>query len=97
MIKYPKTKPMLIPYINKDNTGITIGGYQYGIARELIVDSPSDYLEFLKLLDGTRDIKEISQLSQIDIDFFFFFLNNFFKFSIFIVSYSSFYTFNVVV
>ena len=56
MIKYPKTKPMLIPYINKDNTGITIGGYQYGIARELIVDSPSDYLEFLNNIDKTSSL-----------------------------------------
>ena len=94
MIKYPKTKPMLIPYINKDNTGITIGGYQYGIARELIVDSPSDYLEFLKLLDGTRDIKEISQLSQIDIDFLEELLNDLMKLGIIYENQSSYYNFN---
>lgn len=57
----PMMKPMLLPYLNEDKTGISIGGFQHGIARDIIVDNPEDYLTFFKFLDGKHTIAEIQK------------------------------------
>jgi molybdopterin/thiamine biosynthesis adenylyltransferase len=64
----PETKAMLIPYINEKNNGITVGGFQYGISRDLLVDNPEEYLSFFKGLDGTRNINELSENFDIPLE-----------------------------
>jgi len=63
----PIVKPMLVPFVNKEKTGIRIGGSQAGISRDIIVDEPELFCEFLKYLDGTHDLKNISKKFNIDI------------------------------
>lgn len=56
----PQTKQMWMPYINEEGTGITIGGFQYGIGRELETETPEELLALLKFMDGSRTLSEIS-------------------------------------
>ncbi|MGT2961398.1 HesA/MoeB/ThiF family protein [Streptococcus caballi] len=63
----PMVKPMLVPFVNEEGTGIRIGGAQAGISRDIIVDEPELFYEFLKYLDGSHDIADISKMFNIDI------------------------------
>jgi len=53
------TKPMLIPYVNQENTAVTIGGFQHNISRDLEVENPDLFLEFLKYLTGENSFEDI--------------------------------------
>ncbi len=63
--KRPKTKSMLMPYVNESNTGVRFGGNQANIAREIETDTPEELVEFLKLLDGKNCIDFISNKLQL--------------------------------
>lgn len=57
---------MLVPYISEDQKKITVGGFQYGIGRDIEIDNPREMLDFLKFLDGEHDIDSISKHFQMD-------------------------------
>jgi len=60
------TKPMLIPYINEKGNAISIGGFQQNIARDLEVDNPEFFLEFLKYLNGKNSFEDIKNKFDLD-------------------------------
>lgn len=62
--KFPQTKPMLVPYINKTNDGVHFGGFQENIAREIIVDDPKMLYSFLLTLNGNNSVEKISELND---------------------------------
>ncbi|EFR98828.1 ThiF family adenylyltransferase [Listeria seeligeri] len=64
-MKKPKIKEMLIPFINEQNTGIRFGGYQMNIAREIEVDDVKLFYGFIKMLNGSNTIMEISKLTNL--------------------------------
>lgn len=64
----PKTKEMLLPYINEENNGIRLGGFQYGIARDIEVDEPFKFMGFLKNLDGKKQVNQIAEESNLSIE-----------------------------
>ncbi|MFC6201003.1 HesA/MoeB/ThiF family protein [Lactiplantibacillus nangangensis] len=57
----PMMKPMLIPFINEEHTGIRIGGFQARIARDIIVSNPQEFLGFLKDLNGENTLDILQQ------------------------------------
>ncbi|HEL0774685.1 TPA: ThiF family adenylyltransferase, partial [Streptococcus equi subsp. zooepidemicus] len=67
MYDKPIVKAMLVPFINEERTGIRIGGAQAGIARDIVVDDPKLFYRFLKYLDGTHDLKDISKIFNLKI------------------------------
>lgn len=56
----PQIKPMLLPHINEEKTGIHFGGFQEGISRDIIVDNPKQFYKFILSLDGEHSINQLS-------------------------------------
>lgn len=67
MYNKPMVKPMLVPFINEERTGIRIGGAQAEISRDIIVDDPELFYTFLKYLDGTHDLKDIADMFDLGV------------------------------
>ncbi len=59
--KKPKTKGMLVPYINEERTAVHFGGNQANIAREIETETPELLIKLLKLLDGKNNLEFVSK------------------------------------
>lgn len=66
-MKRPRTKEMLMPYINENNDGICLGGFQKNIAKEILVDQPEALLNLLKFMNGNHTLEEITDTFKMDI------------------------------
>lgn len=66
-MKFPKVKAMLMPYVNEENNGIRLGGFQYGIARDIICEDPQMMLDFLKDLNGQNGIEFFAEKYHLSI------------------------------
>lgn len=57
----PKTKSMWVPYVNEDGSGVSVGGFQPGIAKLLETESPNELLTFLSFCDGKHSISDLTK------------------------------------
>lgn len=64
----PRIKEMLIPYINEQKDGIRFGGHQMNVARDIEVDDPKLFYEFLKMLDGNNCLEDLCLLTGLSKD-----------------------------
>jgi biotin operon repressor len=67
----PAVKPMLVPFINQERTGIRVGGYQANITREVYVDDVENFYHLLTEMDGEHSAEYLKAkfgLSSDDLD-----------------------------
>lgn len=61
----PRMKPMLIPFVKSDGSGILAGGFQIHISRFIKASDPEKFYSFLLNLNGANTVKDLSRKFKI--------------------------------